>query len=70
MRIILIRWVGFILALLGIGGLAGWTETNNGLVLSLVCLTVGIFLLWEENRISDVDRKWEELEQRKRRARR
>ncbi len=70
MRLALMRFIGFTLAMLGIGGLAGWTEIGKGLGISLVCLIVGIFFLWTENNMNPIDKKWHELEEESRRVRR
>jgi len=69
MKLAIIRTIGFVLAMLGIGGLAGWTEMGTGLGISLIFLVVGIFLLWEENRMNPIDRKWEQLAEESRHSR-
>ncbi len=61
MRLAFYRFLGVTFSLVGIGGLAGWTETGNGFWLSAIVFSLGIFFLWDENRLNPIDRQWEKL---------
>lgn len=66
MKLAFYRFMGVAFSLIGIGGLAGYSESGNGFVLSILVLVLGIFFIWDESRLNPVDKskkakRYEEL---------